>query len=246
MGYLKDKKWNKKYPGFYEYVADHHKLETTISVEEGTFAKTEDGYVLLAVITALDDLKDPPPTDTLISWELHSKEYERWVSSDKSNIKTLPTVTESMICDLLDDPNKFNCSQELSTVLKGCFKGVIAFSGSKMMGEVYQRNFDFFLESTFKGLEIVKQQKLSTDPIVSLTSAKKGGGSYQQTEAQKLADRLQFLYQQLKNFSPNPDGVEPTIASLCSVLGYCEGDEDDRTYFDVIKLLNWLNGHPIQ
>ncbi len=230
MVWLSKPEKNKKYPNYSEVMYDPYKSETVLDIEEGRFFKTDSGYVLLAVINSISDIKpESNIPGTAISLELFNREYERFVNSDNPNAKTTPSKMQKILCSHLDeitnlDPNSLEYEDE---PLRQNFKGLFTYTSSTIISELIEINPNTIRAYVFKGIVATSPNKIPESLPGGSGGSKKGGGFSSQSEQQRLEHRLNFVHKALAPYASNPNEFKADIASIASLLAALAADETE-------------------
>lgn len=220
---------------------DPHKSEITFDVAEGRFFKIDGGYVLLAVINSMTDVKpESNIPGTAISFEIFNREYERYVNSENPSAKTTPSKMQIELCSFLDkvqnEPEEFLFIDE--GVLKGNFKGSFQYSSSSVVLDLIQGKNDLLYRYLFKEVQSVKPDKIS-ESLSKATEGKRVGSFSSQSEQQRLEHRLNLVYKAFAPYAPNPDEFKLEFSSIISVMVGLAASEDDFEKL-IYKEVRWL------
>lgn len=174
--------------GFQEIQGDNLAINSTIQVTEGALIKTSQGWALAMVADAISELWKPEDfkPGTKVCFIGHTTQYTRW-TKDNPKLPVEPSPIELAL-------NEWAESEAGKQWQGKVFTGKVFLNGAEsVLTAVRQRGmwdvlFDL-KETEPKLLGEVKEG-------ASGGGFRKGGGG--QSEASKLADRLEFMKTQLK------------------------------------------------
>ena len=229
MAWLNRPEKNKKYPKYAEVMYDPHKSDITFDIAEGRFFKIDGGYVLLAIVNSISDVKaESNVAGTAISFEIFNQEYERYVNSENPSAKTAPSKMQKILCNYIDGIFEGDLSflKEENELLKQNFKGLFAYTSSSIIADLVDAKPEAIQSYILKDVALVKPDKIP-ESLSKVPDARKSGGFSSQSEQQRLEHRLNFVHKALAPYASNPNEFKADIASIASLLAALAADETE-------------------
>lgn len=229
MGWL-SKAESKVYTGFREYGGSYLEVSHAFNLTEGRFFKIENGYVLLGILESATGFKVDPEPGTKFALEIHSSKYKRKVAKGNDFVEEEfePTWFEVGCIEFLNN---------VPELLEVSVTGQFMFSTTIVTKMMIER--ESIGEWIFKRLNrIAPTGKIEFKQGSGYQ--KKGGGGYSQSEAQKIQDRLNALYNAYASVIEIEPRSDATLSHILAIAAGFHQQESTEHFAELAWKLNCL------